>query len=175
MPDQARKPALQRLQARLFKLRPAPAAGEPAALTLRPYQDEDLAALSDIWLRASRQAHGFLGEERLRRDQALVEEIYLPKAETWVALRGTQPVGFIGLLESFVGGLFVDPAAHGQGIGRALMALAREKKGTLELEVYTDNSRAMAFYRQLGFEEVSRRSDDDQGAPFENVVLRLLG
>lgn len=133
----------------------------------------DTASLSDIWLQASILAHAFIGEERLLEQQGLIETEYLPNAETWVACRGDQPVGFISLIDSFIGGLFVAPDQQGHGIGRALIAHALSLKGTLMLEVYTGNEQAMRFYEALGFREQSRRATDDSGLPFENAQMLL--
>ena len=44
-------------------------------VSIRPYQAADKAALSRIWLDASREAHAFLGEDRLQEQKNLVEEI----------------------------------------------------------------------------------------------------
>ena len=51
----------------------------------------------------------------------------------------------------------------------------RASGGELTLEVYTDNRQAMAFYKRLGFQEISRRPVDDDGNAFENARLRLIG
>lgn len=142
------------------------------AIEIRAYEASDLHTLSAIWFDASMLAHPFLGEARLREQRALIEQVYLPEAETWVACRGGEPVGFIGLLDASIGGLFVAPALHGHGIGRALVEHALALKGTLDLEVYADNRDAHAFYTRLGFDEVSRRDEDDEGLPFANILMR---
>lgn len=141
-------------------------------IQIRAYEASDLSTLSAIWFDASMLAHPFLGEARLRAQRTLVEDIYLPGSETWVACRADEPVGFIGLLGASIGGLFVAPAMHGHGIGRALVAHALAIKGALDLEVYADNRAACAFYARLGFEEVSRRDEDDDGLPFANIRMR---
>lgn len=133
----------------------------------------DLHALSRIWLDASRIAHPFIGEKRLKEQQVLIETQYLPGAETHVALRDGEPAGFISLLGSFIGGLFVDPPRQGHGVGRALVRHALHLKGELSLEVYTANRQAVGFYAGLGFAELSRRPLDDEGMPFENARLHL--
>lgn len=144
------------------------------SLTIRAYDEAtDLHALSTIWFEASRLAHAFIGEQRLSEQRVLIEEKYLPNAETWVASLEGVPVGFISLLDNFVGGLFVAPDRQGLGIGRALIAHALALKGELELEVYTGNAQAFRFYRNLGFIELSRRAEDDEGQPFENAQMRL--
>ncbi len=144
------------------------------SLTIRAYDEAtDLHALSTIWFEASRLAHAFIGEQRLSEQRILIEEKYLPNAETWVASLEGAPVGFISLLDNFVGGLFVAPGRQGMGIGRALIAHALALRGELELEVYTDNTQALRFYESLGFIEQSRRAKDDEGQPFENAHMRL--
>lgn len=140
---------------------------------IRAYRDADLEELSAIWFEASITAHAFVGEARLREQRLLIETVYLPNAETWVAIRGGEPAGFVSLLDDFIGGLFVSPRHQGAGIGRLLVSHALQLKGQLRLEVYTANSQAYAFYENLGFEEQSRRSEDDEGLPFENAQMLL--
>ncbi|MFD1745396.1 GNAT family N-acetyltransferase [Rhizobium helianthi] len=143
-------------------------------LVIRPYDAAaDLTRLSAIWLSASRIAHPFIGEQQLQEQQVLVETLYLPTAETWVASMTGEAVGFISLLDQFIGGLFIEPCRQGEGIGRALVQHALARKGDLSLDVYTQNRQAFGFYLKLGFQEVSRRSADDQGLPFENARLLL--
>lgn len=144
------------------------------SIDIRPFDAAaDTQILSRIWLDASLLAHPFIGTQRLREQQRLIEDTYLPLSETLVAAQAGNPVGFISLLDSFIGGLFVAPAQQGKGIGRRLIAHALDLKGELSLEVYTANEQAMRFYRSLGFFEVSRRSTDDDGLPFENARLSL--
>lgn len=145
-------------------------------VVIRPYDPTtDTKKLSHIWLEASLLAHPFIGEQRLRGQRALIEDRYLPQSETWVACMGGHPCGFISLLGTFVGGIFVSPDRQGSGLGRRLIAHAVALKGELTLEVYTDNRQAMAFYKRLGFQEISRRDVDDDGNAFENARLHLIG
>src|SRR5690606_25668860 len=101
--------------------------------------------------------------------------IYLPQAETWVFPDGARVVGFIGLLGSFVGGLFVDPAHHRGGIGRALVAHARKLKGALSVEVYEANTGARQVYRKAGFVETGRREFDDEDRPHPLIQMMCRG
>jgi len=80
-------------------------------IVIRPYVPEtDTRQLSHIWLEASLVSHSFIGERRLQEQQVLIESHYLPNAETWVAIVDDQPAGFISLLDSFIGGIFVSPS-----------------------------------------------------------------
>ena len=144
-------------------------------VVIRPFQASDTKALSHIWFQASLIAHPFIGERRLLEQRSLIEDQYLPSTETWVAAVRDQPVGFISLLDTFIGGLFVSPDRQGLGIGSQLIAHALGLKGELSLEVYTNNQKALRFYSRLGFRELSRRTVDDEGFPYENARLRLAG
>ncbi|GAA2816198.1 putative acetyltransferase [Aminobacter aminovorans] len=140
--------------------------------TIRAYSAADCDRLAHIWLEASRIGHPFMSEAELLEQQGRVREIYLPQAENWVVELDGEPAGFIGLIEDFIGGLFVAPAAHGHGLGKALVLHALALKGTLELEVYAENEMAVGFYRKLGFVETSRRDADDDGRPQEVIRMR---
>lgn len=141
-------------------------------MQIRRYTPDDRPAALDLWLEASKVGHPFLTLDDLMRQQALVGDVYLPNSETYVAERDGQIVGFIGLLESFIGGLFVDPNAHGQGIGRKLIAHAYALKGPLTVEVYAANPMAPAFYERCGFVEIGRKAHDDEGRPLPLLVMR---
>lgn len=141
---------------------------------IRPFNlASDTRTLSAIWLEASLIAHPFIGRQRLLEQRLLIEDKYLPGSETWVACQGNKSLGFISLLDKFVGGIFVEPGQQGKGVGRQLISYALERKGELSLEVYTQNEQAFRFYTSLGFREVSRRPYDDEGMPFENARLTL--
>ena len=145
-----------------------------AACDIRPYMPEDAPRLLAIWRAASETAHFFFTAEQLDAQQRLVADVYLAKAEIWVAVRDDEPVGFIGLLDSFVCGLFVAPEVQRSGVGRALVAHALALRGgVLALEVYARNLGALAFYRRLGFVESGRRATDDNGLPFTLVRMAI--
>ena len=137
---------------------------------IRRYIPADRDATLAIWLEASRVGHGFLGEAELQKQKALVRDHYLDASETWLALDGDTPLGFIGLLDAFIGGLFVAPTAHGRGIGRQLVEHAATLKGALEVEVYAANREALGFYARCGFVESGRRPRDDEGRAGDRPV-----
>ncbi|MDW3217552.1 MAG: GNAT family N-acetyltransferase [Acidimicrobiales bacterium] len=136
---------------------------------LRPYQPEDLTALLEAWMAASRVAHPFLDDAFLEREQRMIGEVFLPASDATVAVVDDRVVGFISLLDNEVGGLFVHPDHQGDGHGRALMDHARASRPFLELEVFEANAIGRRFYDRYGFSEVGRGADTDAGFP----VLRL--
>lgn len=94
-------------------------------VVIRPHVPAtDTHKLSRIWLDASLVVHPFIGERRLTEQRTLIEDQYLSIAETWVASVADQPSGFISLLCTFIGGIFVSPSRQGLGIGHQLIAHA---------------------------------------------------
>jgi ribosomal protein S18 acetylase RimI-like enzyme len=72
--------------------------------------------------------------------------------EVWVWEEDGRILGFAGLEGDVLGHLYVEPAAHGRGIGGALLAHAKERRPDgLELWVFQQNHGARRFYERHGF------------------------
>ncbi len=140
-------------------------------LVLRPYAAADRDACLAIWRAASETGHPFLTRTELDADQVLVRDIYLSRATITLACDDEGPVGFIALIDDFIGGLFVLPARHRQGVGRLLINAASRQAGPLSVEVYVENAKALRFYEALGFVQTATRTVDDQGRPYALVRL----
>ena len=123
-----------------------------ATVGIREYRDDDLEAVMDIWYRASKVGHPFLSEEFLRDDRDEIIRECIPRARQWVFDIDGTVVGFIAMLDSHVGGLFVDPDHHRQGIGRVLVQHVIDRYAELTVNVYEPNLTARRFYESLGFE-----------------------
>lgn len=141
-------------------------------MLIRPSRPADRDRLVGIWLAASRVGHPFLGEAVLQEQLVKVRDLYIPMAENRVAEIAGRVEGFIGLLDDYVGGLFVDPRSHGRGIGRALIEDAASRHRRLTVAVYEANTGALAFYRRCGFIETARKPRDAESRPFPVVELR---
>ena len=134
-------------------------------MTIRPYADEDLSELLDVWYRASLIAHSFLSEEFFKTERRQIAELWLPMAETMVYETDGRVIGFLALMGNEVGGIFVDPDYQGRGIGRALMDAATDSRPFLELDVFEVNSIGRRFYDAYGFEFVDRHVNEATGQP----------
>ena len=132
---------------------------------IRKFTKEDTDAVVAIWRSASALAHPFLREDFIEREAENVRNVYLALAETWVTEVDGKVVGFIALIEDMVGGLFIDPAHHGQGYGRAMLDKAVAEKGALQVEVFKENARARRFYRAYGFEGTEEFIHELSGQP----------
>ncbi|MFV0349651.1 MAG: GNAT family N-acetyltransferase [Halodesulfovibrio sp.] len=136
---------------------------------IRPYRPEDAESVLDIWLQASRAGHPFFSEEELLRQYDLVKNHYLPVAEMWVYDSGTVQ-GFIGMLSTTIGGLFVHPQAAGKGIGAQLIRHVADQRGPLTVEVFSANTRATSFYQRCGFVECER-SMNAEVVPHQEFII----
>ena len=142
---------------------------EAQSLTIRPYIESDLTLLLDCWEKADKLAHPFLPEafhNKVRKD---IVDLYLPNTETWIAELDGTLIGYISLIENEVGGLFLDPAFHGRRIGKALMDKARALHGSLDVEVFKNNTIGRAFYERYGFELIEEKLHKETG----QTLLRM--
>lgn len=141
---------------------------------------EDLTTLSpadrqrlvEVWESAVRATHHFLGEDDIQFFKPLVRDAYLDSVQLACLRDGDGRIaGFIGTAGENVEMLFVDPAQHGRGIGRALLdhALAR---GATRVDVNEQNPQAVGFYLCMGFVQASRSEVDGLGKPFPILHLR---
>ena len=140
---------------------------------IRPYRDDDLEQLLEVWHRASLIAHPFLTDEFLARERIAIAEEWLPISETTVVERRGGVAGFIAMIGHEVGGLFVDPEHQRTGIGSALLDANRDAHPYLELDVFEANRGARSFYEAYGFTVVGRHMNELAGHP--ELRMRLGG
>lgn len=118
---------------------------------MRRYKTDDTDALVAIWQAANDLAHPFLPPAFVAQVALDMRNIYLPKAETWVREESGAPIGFIALVGDEIGGLFLSPAYHGKGYGRAMVDHAVQLHGPLRVEVFEANAIGRRFYDGYGF------------------------
>ncbi|WP_120495218.1 GNAT family N-acetyltransferase [Kiloniella sp. EL199] len=137
---------------------------------IRKYEIADTADLIDIWFAANRIAHPFLSDNFVAQVAKNMREIYLPNDETWVLDHNQKSVGFIALVGSEIGGLFLYPEFHGKGFGKALVDHALKLKGSLCVEVFEKNKIGRRFYDLYGFVELNHYCHE----PTNETVFRLV-
>ncbi|MEL6436017.1 MAG: GNAT family N-acetyltransferase [Pseudomonadota bacterium] len=82
----------------------------------------------------------------------------------WVAEMDGAVVGFCVREEANIDGLYVAAHARNQGVGKALLDLAKADRDRLEIWVYEKNEHAHAFYKREGCKDVSRELDEHEGS-----------
>lgn len=131
---------------------------------IRPYQPSDLDRLMQIWLEANREAHDFIPEQYWLDHVPMVREA-LPQAWLLVSEQAEtgEIQGFLGLMDDFIAGLFVDSRFRGHGIGAELLAAARTFHDRLQLQVYCRNTGAVRFYLREGFVQKEEDLENETG------------
>lgn len=153
--------------------------------------DEHLDAAADIWAAATAARDRDTEVARLDVSRPIIEAVLdnSPRSLLVVAVDdGGDAVGFAATEPIFdeecraeLRYLGVRPDAWGQGVGAAILtALPRELQGAgfvgAELYVYTDNWRAVALYRRLGWTPLEIvRPHPRSGRREQRYALSLAG
>ena len=126
---------------------------------IRRMEPADTERVSEIWLEANREAHGFIPASYWEENFQMVKEM-LPLAEVyvWEDTGGIQ--GFVGLNGDYIEGIFVKGSCRSAGVGRKLMDHCKETRSSLRLNVYEKNRRALAFYLREGFQITAEGVDE---------------
>lgn len=149
-------------------------------IVIRPLGAEYHGRLAEIWAEAVRATHHFLSEEHFNYFHARIASNYLPAVALYGAFAAGSAricLGFMGLARENDGAplrvemLFVHPAAHRRGIGRALLRHAKGMGGPLVLDVNEQNPGAVDFYLSQGFEIIGRSALDSGGKPYPLLHL----
>lgn len=122
----------------------------------------DISDVLQIWLETNIKAHSFIEKEYWTGNYEMVKQI-LPEAEVYVYEdeKNGQIVGFIGINNQYVEGLFVKESAQSRGIGKQLLDHAKSRKTELRLGVYQKNVRAVRFYLRENFLIQAEQMDED--------------
>lgn len=129
---------------------------------IRKLRESDLSAVMKIWLDTNIKSHNFVSKEYWTSNYEMVKEI-IPKSEIYVYEEDDTNLidGFIGLLDSYLAGLFVKDTAQSKGIGKQLLDYAKSIKSEMTLSVYQKNIRAIHFYQREQFQIQSENIDDN--------------
>lgn len=136
---------------------------------IRKHTPADLEVLLAIWFAAQSLAHPFLETSFLEQVKSDMRNKYLPGSDTWVYAQDDEVKGFISMMGNEIGGLFVDPATHKQGIGLQLVEHVKPLHGHLEVEVFEQNHIGKSFYLKHGFHQIKSYFHGD----IKQQVLRL--
>ena len=145
-------------------------------MRLRRYEARDEDAAIALWLRAWQAAYPQIDfaarrdwwRERWRRELA-------PAAEIVIAEAASVMIGFVTVDPStlYLDQIVVAPERWRSGVGAALIAEAKRLSPRgLELDVNTDNARAIRFYERLGFSITGAGVNPISGKPVHRMGWR---
>lgn len=126
---------------------------------IRKFNSQDLAVVMQIWLKTNIEAHSFIPAAYWKNNFEEVKAALL-HAEIYVAEVDGQIVGFIGLNQTIIEGIFVKEGMRSRGIGKQLLDYVKKIKPELQLEVYKENPRAIKFYEREQFIKIAEKVDE---------------
>ena len=140
---------------------------------LRP-TPQDYDELLTVWEASVRSTHHFLTEENIQFYKSLVRNQYFQAVELYIIRnREGKIAAFMGLSDELIEMLFVHPDEQGKGYGKTLLEFAVNERGFRKVDVNEQNEQAFRFYRNRGFEVISRDETDAQGKPFPILHMQL--
>lgn len=129
---------------------------------IRKYEEKDLDIIMKIWQEENINAHNFISKKYWENNYEYVKSI-LPKAEILVYTINENIIGFIGLNDNYIEGIFIKKDFQGKGIGTELLKYLMKEKEELSLRVYEKNSKAIKFYTNNSFKIKTKELDKNTG------------
>jgi putative acetyltransferase len=142
-------------------------------MSIRPFRSSDTDGVIRVWLASTVPGQPFISEAGWRAMENEVRHELLPIADTWVVEDDGELVAFVSVIDDVIGGLFTLPTDQGKGYGSALIERARGSRELLFVEVFEANDKAVRFYRNRGFVDHERTTDEGSGLPL--LILRMDG
>jgi putative acetyltransferase len=147
-----------------------------AAVVLRRYGPRDEDASVALWLRAWQKAYPELDfVERLDWWRQRWRNELLPAAEVVIAEADGMIIGFVTVdpRTLYLDQIVVAPEHWRSAVGSALIAEAKRiSPAGLDLDVNTDNARAIGFYRKHGFAISGAGKNPISGKPVHRMSWR---
>lgn len=129
---------------------------------VRAFQKKDTEQIMQIWLNGNIDAHKFISEEYWLSNYDMVQEQLL-QAEIYVYETDGKIKGFVGIMDHYIAGIFVDKEYRSLGIGSCLLEYSKNIHTELKLSVYQQNKRAADFYLREGFSIISEGTEEETG------------
>jgi ribosomal protein S18 acetylase RimI-like enzyme len=126
-------------------------------ITIRNARPDESSAVADIIIRARQAAMPQVAATKSAAEMyRWVEEDVFARKRVLVASDEDSVLGFAALYQGWLDHLYVDPAAQGRGVGRALLeAVKTISDQGFRLMVFQANWRARAFYSTNGLVELA--------------------
>ena len=127
---------------------------------IRKFEAKDTERIMQIWLEVNIETHHFVRSDYWLSQYQSVQEQLL-QADIYVYEQDKKIQGFVGMMDDYLAGIFVDEKCRSMGIGQDLLECVKENYPVFTLNVYQKNRRAVDFYLREGLSVVSKGIDKD--------------
>lgn len=117
---------------------------------IKDFEKQDIDMVMKLWLDTNISAHYFIEKKYWIENFNDVKNMIL-NASIYVYEESDIIVGFIGLMDNYIAGIFVLEKCQSKGIGEHLLDYVKSKHSQLSLDVYKKNVGAVRFYIRQGF------------------------
>ena len=135
---------------------------------IRKKDSKDIKKIMDIWIASNLDAHNFSSKDYFYNNFDFVKDA-IENATVYVYEQESKVIGFVGINQEFIEGIFVDRNYRSKGIGKKLIDYCKKNYNTLSLNVYCKNKKAIEFYKREGFEICEKKLEKDN-KEFEYVM-----
>lgn len=129
---------------------------------IRKFKDSDIEEVMQLWLEVNIQTHNFIEKSYWKSNYDEVKQM-LPQATIYVYEQDGHILGFIGLMDDYIAGIFVSEKVQSKGIGKQLLNKVKQTNHKLTLHVYLNNERAVKFYQREKFKIHNEQIDEETG------------
>ena len=129
---------------------------------IRKFKTTDTERVMQIWLEVNMETHDFIPNDYWLSHYQSVQKQLL-QANIYVYEQDKEILGFVGMMDNYLAGIFVDKKYRSMGIGKGLLAYIKKIYPAFSLNVYQKNRRAVNFYLREGLSVVSEGLDEDTG------------
>ncbi len=137
------------------------------------YADTYRSQVLALWEKSVLATHDFLTQTDFEDIKELVRTINFNDLQVFCLVDGNEVSGFIGVADKKVEMLFLAPKHFGKGLGQKLLNFAVNELNAEKVDVNEQNTKALKFYQNFGFEIFERSENDDQGRNYPLLRLKL--
>lgn len=140
-------------------------------ITKASFKDYD--QIMAVWESSVKATHDFLKQEDFEYYKHTIPNNYLPNLDVYVLRTDNKIVGFMSVSEGNLEMLFIAGDLRGKGYGRTLLEYAIQNLNASKVDVNEQNTQAVEFYKQVGFEVVGRTDKDSEGSDYPILKMEL--
>lgn len=128
-------------------------------IKIRKLESEDeLNKIMDIWLESNLDSHKFIDESYWISNFNNVK-LLIPKADVYLIYKNNNILGFTGVMDNYIAGIFIDKKYRNEGLGTLLINKLKTNYNLLILDVYKENINAYNFYMKKNFSVIDEKID----------------